>query len=82
VLATLKELIHINPLNSEEIKLFLNRSSPDNPGVADFAASLTSANGQKLQQVLESFVVRRRIDLVLVLLKKKLEVTRLHTNSL
>jgi len=80
VLATLKELIQINPLYSEEIKLFLNRSSLDDPGrLADFAAGLTSADGQELQQVLESFDVRRRIDLVLVLLKKELEVTRLHT---
>jgi len=80
VLATLKELIQINPLYSEEIKLFLNRSNLDDPGrLADFAAGLTSADGQELQKVLESFDVRRRIDLVLVLLKKELEVTRLHT---
>jgi ATP-dependent Lon protease len=80
VLATLKELIQINPLYSEEIKLFLNRSSLDDPGrLADFAAGLTSADGQELQQVLESFDVRRRIDLVLVLLKKELEVTRLQS---
>ena len=80
VLATLKELIQINPLYSEEIKLFLSRSSLDDPGrLADFAASLTSADGQELQQVLESFDVRRRIDLILVLLKKELEVTRLQT---
>jgi ATP-dependent Lon protease len=80
VLATLKELIQINPLYSEEIKLFLNRSNLDDPGrLADFAAGLTSADGQELQKVLECFDVRRRIDLVLVLLKKELEVTRLHT---
>ncbi|HEY6838626.1 MAG TPA: LON peptidase substrate-binding domain-containing protein, partial [Geobacteraceae bacterium] len=51
VLATLKELIQINPLYSEELKLFLNRSSLDDPGkLADFAANLTSADGQELQQ--------------------------------
>lgn len=80
VLATLKELIQINPLYSEELKLFLSRSSLDDPGrLADFAANLTSADGQELQQVLESFDVRRRIDMVLVLLKKELEVSRLQT---
>jgi ATP-dependent Lon protease len=80
VLATLKELIQINPLYSEEIKLFLNRSSLDDPGkLADFAANLTSADGQELQQVLELFNVRKRIDLVLTLLKKELEVSRLQT---
>ena len=41
ILSTLKELVQINPLYSEEIKLFLNRSSLDDPGrLADFAANL------------------------------------------
>ncbi|GFO56671.1 Lon protease [Geomonas sp. Red276] len=80
VVSTLKELVQINPLYSEEIKLFLGRSSLDDPGrLADFAANLTSADGKELQQVLESFDVRKRIDLVLVLLKKELEVSRLQS---
>ncbi|MBJ6727104.1 endopeptidase La [Geomesophilobacter sediminis] len=80
VLSTLKELVQINPLYSEEIKLFLNRSSLDDPGkLADFAANLTTAEGQELQQVLELFDVRKRLDLVLTLLKKELEVSRLQT---
>ncbi len=32
IIGTLKELVQINPLYSEEIKLFLNRSSMDDPG--------------------------------------------------
>ena len=80
ILTTLKELIQINPLYSEEIKLFLNRSSLDDPGrLADFAANLTSSDGQKLQSILEAFDVRGRIDQVLVLLKNELEVSRLQT---
>src|SRR5512139_2074516 len=80
IIATLKELVQINPLYSEEIKLFLNRSSMDDPGrLADFAANLTSADGAQLQRILETFDVRKRIDMVLVLLKKELEVSRLQT---
>ncbi|MBW2688938.1 MAG: endopeptidase La [Deltaproteobacteria bacterium] len=80
ILSTLKELVQINPLYSEEIKLFLNRSSLDDPGrLADFAANLTSADGQQLQEILATFDVRKRIDKVLVLLKKELEVSRLQT---
>ncbi|GFO59118.1 Lon protease [Geomonas silvestris] len=80
VLSTIKELVQINPLYTEEIKLFLSRSSLDDPGrLADFAANLTSADGQELQQVLEALDVRKRIDIVLVLLKKELEVSRLQT---
>ncbi len=80
ILSTLKELVQINPLYSEEIKLFLNRSSLDDPGrLADFTANLTSADGQLLQEILATFDVRKRIDKVLVLLKKELEVSRLQT---
>ncbi len=80
IIATLKELVQINPLYSEEIKLFLNRSSMEDPGrLADFAANLTSADGLELQRILETFDVRKRIDMVLILLKKELEVSRLQT---
>jgi len=80
VISTLKELVQLNPLYSEEIKLFLGRSSLDDPGrLADFAANLTSADGQELQQVLECLDVRKRIDMVLILLKKELEVSRLQS---
>lgn len=80
IITTLKELVQINPLYSEEIKMFLGRSSMDDPGkLADFAANLTSADGQELQQVLETFDVHERIDQVLILLKKELEVSRLQS---
>jgi ATP-dependent Lon protease len=80
IISALKELVQINPLYSEEIKLFLTRSSLDDPGrLADFAANLSSADGQELQKILETFDVRKRIDRVLVILKKELEVSRLQT---
>ncbi len=80
IISTLKELVQINPLYSEEIKLFLGRSSMDDPArLTDFAANLTNADGFELQEVLETFDIHRRIDKVLVLLKKELEVSRLQT---
>lgn len=79
IISTLRELIKLDPLQSEAIRLFLSRSSMDDPGrLADFAATLTTADGQELQKVLEAFDVRGRINRVLVLLKKELEVSRLH----
>lgn len=80
IISTLKELVQINPLYSEEIKLFLGRTSMDDPArLTDFAANLTNAEGFELQEVLETFDIHRRIDKVLVLLKKELEVSRLQT---
>ena len=57
--ATLKELVQINPLYSEEIKMFLPAQASTTRGrLADFAADLTSSDGQELQQVLETFDVK------------------------
>ena len=78
IVATLKELVQLDPLQSEAIKLFLNRSAMEDPGkLADFSASLTTASPEELQQVLETFDVRGRIDKVLLLLRKELEMARL-----
>jgi ATP-dependent Lon protease len=79
VITTLKDLVKLNPLQSEAIKMFLSRSTFDDPGkLADFAANLTTASGAELQEVLETFDVRTRIDRVLILLKREVEISKLH----
>jgi len=78
IISTLKELMAVSPLQSEAIRLFLSRSSMDDPGrLADFAASLTTADAEDLQQILEEYDIRSRIDRTLVLLKKEVEVSKL-----
>lgn len=78
IISALKDLMALNPLHAEVIRLFLTRSSLDDPGqLADFAASLTTADGQELQKVLEAFNVRKRLDHTLVLLKKEIEILKL-----
>jgi len=80
IINAIKELLPLNPLYSEELKFFLNRFSPNEPAqLTDFAASLTTAPKEKLQEVLESFNLRKRMQKVLVLIKKELEVARLQT---
>jgi len=79
VITTLKDLVKLNPLQSEAIKMFLSRSTFDDPGrLADFAANLTTANGAELQEVLETFDVAARIERVLILLKREVEISKLH----
>lgn len=74
----IKELLPLNPLYSEELKHYLNRFSPNQPSpLSDFAAALTSARGQELQDVLDTIPVLRRMEKVLVLLKKEIDVARL-----
>ncbi len=78
VVGAMKDLAALNPLQAEAIKLFLSRSSLEDPGrLADVAASLTTADAPALQEVLESLDVRKRIDRVLVLLKREIQVARL-----
>ena len=80
IISALKELVSLNPLQSEAIKMMLGRFTFEDPGrLADFAAHLTTADGQELQAILETFNVRQRIDNVLVLLKKEIELTKLQS---
>jgi ATP-dependent Lon protease len=80
IINAIKDLLPLNPLYSEELKFFLNRFSPNEPALlTDFAASVTTAPKEKLQEVIESFNLRRRMQKVLVLIKKELEVARLQT---
>jgi len=81
IINTIKELLPLNPLYSEELKFFLNRFGPNEPSqLTDFAASLTTASKQALQDVLEAFALKKRMEKVLVLLKKELDVARLQSD--
>ncbi|MFG6138300.1 MULTISPECIES: endopeptidase La [Halomonas] len=76
----IKELLPINPLYGEELKHYLNRFSPHEPGpLTDFAAAITSAKGPELQDVLESLPVMERMQKVLPLLRKEIDVARLQS---
>ncbi len=77
IINIIKELIPLNPLYGEELKIFLARSNPNRPSVlADFAASLTSASRPELQEVLETVNLQRRLEKVVELLHKELEIAR------
>ena len=76
----IKELLPINPLYGEELKHYLNRFSPNEPGpLTDFAAAITSARGPELQAVLETLPVLERMQVVLPLLRKEIEVAQLQS---
>ncbi|HNR89291.1 MAG TPA: endopeptidase La [Spirochaetota bacterium] len=78
ILTMVKELIKSNSLFQEELKLFLNRFTVEDPSrLADFVASMTTADAAAIQDILETFEVKPRIEKVLVLLKKELELSKL-----
>ncbi|NEX19144.1 endopeptidase La [Thiorhodococcus mannitoliphagus] len=77
VINTIKELLPLNPLYVEELRVFLDRFGPDDPShLADFAASLTTSSKEQLQEVLQILPLLKRMEKVLVLLNNELELAR------
>jgi len=80
MLKSIKDLLPLNPLYSEELKLYLSRFSPNDPSpLTDFAAAITMAKGEDLQPVLATLSLLERMQKVLVLLHKEIEVGQLQT---
>jgi ATP-dependent Lon protease len=78
VINSVKDLVALNPLYKEQLSLLVSEGNLDDPGpLADTAAFLTSADGPQLQRVLETLDVRKRLERVLGLLKRELEISRL-----
>ncbi len=77
IINTIKELLPLNPLYAEEFKIFLDRFHPNEPSyLADFAASLTTAGKNELQEILEARQMLPRLEKVLLLINKELELAR------
>ena len=80
IINKIKELLPLNPLYKENVRAYLDRFSPDDASpLADFAAALTSAPAPKLQEVLETVPLLRRMEKVMLLIQQELEVAGLQT---
>ncbi len=78
IINTIKELLSLNPLYSEELRQFFHRFNPNDPApLTDFAAALTTASKDELQEVLEAVDLLPRMQKAIVLVKKEVEVARL-----
>ena len=79
LISAIKELLPINPLYSEELKQYLDRFNPSDPSpLADCAAAITTASGDELQEILDTPLVYERLQKSLALVKKEIEVAKLH----
>lgn len=80
IISSIKTLLSLNPLYSEELRQYLGRFSPDQPSpLTDFAAGITTASGPDLQEILEIESVIERMKKVLMLLQKEIEIAKLQT---
>jgi len=78
IIDCIKELVNLNPLFKEGLSLLIEKINVSDPGsLADFAASMTTSSGAEIQKILEVRDVRARIEAVLVLLKKEVEISKL-----
>jgi ATP-dependent Lon protease len=81
IITTIKELLKLNPLFKEELQIFLGHSDFTEPGkLADFAVALTTASREELQEILQTFNVKSRIEKALGLLKKELDLSHLQNS--
>lgn len=77
IISSVKELLKLNPVFQEQIKTVLNQISIDQPGLLmDLIASMLTADGSRLQEVLAAFDLFKRGELLLILLKE--EIKRSH----
>lgn len=78
IIAAIKELLPLNPLYSEELKHYIGNFNPNQPSLlADFAAAMTTATGDKLQTILETLPLVQRMAQVLEVLKREREVAEI-----
>jgi ATP-dependent Lon protease len=78
VINIIKELVNLNPLFKEQLSMLIGQVDVNQPGMlADLSASMTTTSGPELQRILELIDVPERIEQVLVLLKKEVEVSKL-----
>lgn len=80
VMKSIKELVQLNPLHKEELNLLMQNTNLSEPGrLADIATALTTAEGPEKQDVLETVSIRERLQKVLLLLRKEVDVSRIQT---
>lgn len=76
----IKELLPLNPMYGEELKLFVNYFGSGEPArLADFGASLTTAEAKELQEILETVDLLKRMEKTYTLLQKEYEVAKTQT---
>ncbi|XP_063708750.1 lon protease homolog, mitochondrial isoform X2 [Culicoides brevitarsis] len=80
VIKTIRDIITMNPLYRESLQQMLhqNQRVVDNPVyLCDLGASLSAAEPNELQAILEEMDISKRLFLSLSLLKKELELSKL-----
>lgn len=75
VATSVKELLKLNPLFQEQLRAMISQMSIDKPGtMMDLISGTLTAEGDKLQALLETFPLKERAQTLLKLLKEEREL--------
>ncbi len=78
VINSVKELIKVNPMFQEQMRLAIQQVGLEKPGLLmDLVASFLSSEGKKQQEILEAVDLFVRSEKLLILLKEELELSKL-----
>ncbi len=78
IINSVKELIKLNPMFQEQMKLALSQVGMEKPGLLmDLVASFLTADSGKLQEILEAIDLFERSEKLLLLLKEEIELSQL-----
>jgi ATP-dependent Lon protease len=81
IMSSVKELLKLNPLMQEPLKMLLAQMSYDKSvALLDIVASILSTNPEKMQDLLETFDIRQRAEKLLIFLKEEIELATLQEN--
>lgn len=81
VINSVKELIKLNPMFQEQMRLALSQVGLERPGLLmDLVTSFLSAEAQRLQEVLDTSDLFHRSQIVLRLLRDEIEISKLQQN--
>jgi ATP-dependent Lon protease len=78
LVGAIQELLPLNPMYSDEMRQYLLRFNQNDPSLlADCAASISSADVQALQQILDTEDILERLKLATTLIRKELSAAKL-----
>ena len=78
VIEYIKNLLVLNPMYGEQLKLYQNRLDPKDPSpLADCAAAISTADSTVIQDILDTVPITARLRKIVHLLGKELEIAKL-----
>jgi ATP-dependent Lon protease len=80
-MSSLKELLNLNPLLQEQLKMMMTQISYENPTLlVNLAASMLNSDPKKLQDLLSTVDIIKQCEKLLILLKEEIEVSHLQAD--